>query len=901
MYINYIEGNLREMSEIKVTPMIKQYLDIKANYQDALLLYRMGDFYEVFFDDAKEFSSVLSLALTSRAGVPMAGVPHHSIEPYLQKLLKAGKKVAICEQVENPKTAKGIVKREVSRVYTPGVIGEINYLDSTSNNYIMCYFYNGKNNLCIVICDISTGEFMAIDENVSSDDHAIRLMQNDIARFTPKEILTLESISDSNFHKKLQTLFPDIYYSKALDYTAEDSYAYTTLKEHFNILSLKGFGIEDKKYIIKTSSILINYLKDMQKTVLPHIQKVHIYNRNDYMVLDESTKNNLELISSINNNNNDYTLFSVIDHTKTSMGKRLLKRIMLTPLIKASSINERLNNVEYFYKDSKLIENTRSSLTKTSDIQRLISKLSLKRINPKEMIVLKESLANALDVVLELAMKGFGIANIDYADDIRRVISIIDRAILDEPNTSINEGDIIKDSFSEELTKYNEARRDGHTWVRELEFNLREDTGITNLKIKYNNVIGYYIEVSKSGLANVPKYFIKRQTLMNNERYTTEKLLEYEKAINEANEVGFTLEAEIFIKVRDEIALYTNKIMNLSDVVAWVDIYSSFGYMAINKNYIKPIVDESSVIEIKNARHAVVENYLQSSSFIPNDIYLDNKDDTLLIITGPNMSGKSTYLRQTALIVLLAQIGSFIPASSAHIGVVDRIFTRVGANDNISRGESTFLLEMNESANILNNATEKSLIIMDEIGRGTSTYDGMSIAWSIIEYIVGNKHKRAKTLFATHYHELTHLESIEGIKNYSVQVQEHKDEVIFMKKVVPGAAQSSYGIYAARLAGIPKEVTTRAVEILKQLEHDGGIQVGTIEKSLDIQKDKNALPLFDNDYLASSSSSRIVQDSKNINEEALNNIEKELLAMDIGNTTPIEAISMINEWKNSLK
>lgn len=891
------------MSEIKITPMIKQYQEIKANYQDALLLYRMGDFYEVFFDDAKEFVKILSLTLTSRGGVPMAGVPHHSIDTYLPRLLKTGIKIAICEQVENPKMAKGIIKREVTKVYTPGVIGETNYLDSTSNNYIMCYFYDGKNNLCIIFCDISTGEFITMDENVVDDNHAIRLIRDDVARFMPKEILTLESISEQPFHQKLQLVLPNIYYSSVLDYTAEDSYAYTTLKEHFNILSLKGFGIEDKKYIIKTASMLINYLKDMQKSVLPHIQKIQIHNRNDYMVLDESTQNNLELISSVNNNN-DYTLFSVIDYTKTNMGKRLLKRIIVSPLIKASAINERLNNVEYFYKNLKLVEDTRDVLSKTSDIQRLISKLSLKRINPKEMITLKSSLLNAIEVVLKLAIDGFGIANIDYIDDIRTVISIIDRAILEEPNSSITEGDIIKDTFSDELTKYNEARRDGHTWVRELEYNLREDTGITNLKIKYNNVIGYYIEVSKSGLANVPKSFIKRQTLMNNERYTTEKLLEYEKAINEANEVGFTLETEIFIKIRDEIAQYTNKIMSLSDIVAWIDVYSSFAYMAINKNYIKPTIDESAVIEIQNGRHAVVENYLQSSSFIPNDVYLDNKDDTLLIITGPNMSGKSTYLRQTALIVLLAQIGSFIPASSAHIGVVDRIFTRVGANDNISRGESTFLLEMNESANILNNATEKSLIIMDEIGRGTSTYDGMSIAWSIIEYIVGNKNKRAKTLFATHYHELTHLESIEGIKNYSVQVQEHKDEVIFMKKVVAGAAQSSYGIYAAKLAGIPKEVTTRAVEILKQLEHDGGVQVGTIEGSLDIQKDKNALPLFANDYFAASTSSRVSSENSKIasvNEEALNEIEQKLLNMDIDNTTPIEAISMINEWKNMLK
>ncbi len=882
------------MSEVKITPMIKQYLDIKENYKDALLLYRMGDFYEVFFDDAAEFTKILSLNLTSRAGVPMAGVPHHSIETYLPRLLKTGRKVAICEQVEDPKTAKGIVKREVTQVFTPGVISETNYLDSTSNNYIMGYFYNGKNVISIVLCDISTGEFIATEETVFDVNVAINLLRDDIARFAPKEILTLESISETDFHNKLQDLFPDIYYSTVLDYTAEPSYAYSTLKDHFRTLSLKGFGIEDRESIIRVSSMLINYLKDMQKTVLSHIQNIQLYNRNEYMVLDESTQKNLELIASVHNNN-QYTLFSALDHTKTNMGKRLLKRIIVAPLIEASAINERLHYVEHFYKDINLIEDTRNILAKTYDIQRLISKLSLKRINPKEMVILKFSLLNALDIILPLAMSGFDLANIDYVDDIRMVIDIIDKAILDEPNTSINDGDIIKDTFSEDLTKYNEARREGHGWIRELEFHLREETGIGNLKIKYNNVLGYFIEVSKSGYKDIPNSFIKRQTLMNNERYTTEKLLEYEKAINEANEVGFSLETEIFIQIRDDIAQYVAKIIDISNIVAWIDVYSSFAYMAINKNYIKPIIDESSIIDIKNGRHPVVENYIQSSSFIPNDIYIDNKDDTLLIITGPNMSGKSTYLRQTALIVLLAQIGSFIPASSAHIGVVDRIFTRVGANDNISRGESTFLLEMNESANILNNATSKSLIIMDEIGRGTSTYDGMSIAWAIIEYIVGNKDKRAKTLFATHYHELTHLDSIEGIKNYSVQVQEHKDEVIFMKKVVAGAAQSSYGIYAAKLAGIPKAITTRAMEILKQLEHDGGVQVGTIEKSLDIENDRNALPLFDNDC------SFVSSQSNNVREKVLSEIENSLLNIDISNITPLEAISMMDKWKKMLK
>ena len=885
------------MSEVKITPMIKQYQEIKSNYQDAILLFRMGDFYEVFFDDAKEFSQVLSLTLTARAGVPMAGVPYHSINTYLPRLLKTGKKIAICEQVEDPKTAKGIVKREVTQVFTPGVIPETNYLDSTSNNYIMACFFDNKNSIAIALCDVSTGEFIAEEDNVNNEEHAIRIIKDDIVRFNPKEILTTESITETSFYQKLKALFPNIYYSKALDYTSENSYAYSTLKEHFNTSSLKGFGIEEKNHAIKVSSILINYLKDMQKTVLTHIQNIQPYNRGDYMIIDETTQNNLELLKSINKDNEEYTLLSVIDKTKTSMGKRLLKRIIVSPLIKVNHINERLENVDYFYKKEELTEDTRDSLQKINDIQRIISKLSLKRINPKEMITLKISLINTLEIITTLAILEFEPTNIDYIDDIRIVIDIIEKSILDEPNISINEGDIIKDSYNETLTRYNEARREGHSWIRELEYNLREDTGINNLKIKYNNVIGYYIEITKSNIKDVPSSFIKRQTLLNNERYTTEKLLEYEKSINEANELGFNLEAKIFIEIRDKVSKYINKIMDIANIIAWVDIYSSFAYLAISKNYIKPIVTESDIIEIKNARHPVVENYLQGNSFIPNDIYLDNNEDNLLIITGPNMSGKSTYLRQTSLIVLLAQIGCFIPAQSGHIGVVDRIFTRVGASDNISRGESTFLVEMNESANILNNATNKSLVIMDEIGRGTSTYDGMSIAWAIIEYIVTNKTKRAKTLFATHYHELTHLDNISGVKNYSVLVQEHKNDVVFMKKVVKGPALSSYGIYAARLAGIPKEITKRATEILKQLEHDGNIQVNIIEETSGIQKDdNNTLPLFDNNFDNFDDS----DDNKenNINKEVLSIIEKELKDIDINNIKPIEAMTILDKWKN---
>lgn len=865
------------MEEKKLTPAMKQYMDIKVKYPDAILLFRMGDFYETFLQDAKDFSEILSVSLTTRAGYPLAGIPYHSLDQYLEKLIKSGRKIAICEQVEDPKQAKGIVKREVTQVITPGVIVETNYLSGGVNNYVMSYLICGKE-LSVAFCDISTGVLLATSVLGETEDILYKTIKEEIVRFSPKEILTLESEIQNATYKRLESEYPNIYYSSVLDYAAEETYARTNLKEHFKTASLKGYGIEDKKGVISVSSMLIHYIKEMQKTSLSNIQGITFYNREDHMILDEATWSHLELLNSMNDDS--YTLISVLDETKTNMGSRLMRRIIVEPLIKSESINERLKNVEYFCDKIDTTENIREKLQKINDIERISSKLAFMRINPKELVSLKVSLINSLEIMANLAVSGFELANTEHIENIRIVIDLIERAILEEPSMSINEGNVIKDSYDPTLLKYNEARAEGRNWIAELEYKLRDETGINNLRIRYNNVIGYYIEVTKSYIKHVPSNFIKRQTLVGNERYTTEKLLEYEKIINEANEKGYSKEASIFMAVRSQAAKHVASIMHIANIISWIDVYSSLAHLAVDKNYVKPIVDNSDIIEIKNGRHPVVEKYLTNNSFIPNDVYID-KNERLLIITGPNMSGKSTYLRQIALITLLAQIGSFVPADSARIGVVDRIFTRVGANDNISRGESTFLVEMSESANILNNCTSKSLVIMDEIGRGTSTYDGMSIAWAIIEYLITNKDRRAKTLFATHYHELTLLEKLEGVKNYSILVEEHRNEIIFMKKVVPGAAKSSYGIYVARLAGIPIEVTNRAKEILIQLEEDGSVQVNALEKTSAAKKREDTLPLFD--Y-----------------EKKESEIEKEIDCLDVNNITPMEAMSLISKWKDLL-
>lgn len=868
----------------KLTPMMKQYREIKDRYSDSILLFRMGDFYEAFFEDAKKISEILRVTLTKRANVPMAGVPYHSIDGYLSRLVKEGVKVAICEQLEDPKTAKGIVKRDVTQVITPGTISENKYLESKSNNYLASIMVSkSEKKVAISICDVSTGELYITEMENENLKELTDEVAEDIIRFSPKEIMTIESVKESEIIKEIQKRFSKIFYSSAADYTAEYSYAYKTLTNHFKTLSLKSFGIEEKPLLISLLGSTIHYISELQKNSLEHISDIKIYDKKNSMTLDYATISSLEILETIRNDNKKMTLFDTIDRTKTSMGARYLKRIIIEPLINMEEINKRLDNVEFFYKDAKLMYKIIDLLSDIGDIERLSSKLALGRINPKELVALKRFLNLSLEAITELAINGFEEANFEEINDIKLITDLIEQAILEEPKTVINEGDIIKDDYNERLKKYNEAKREGRNWISELEGNYKLDTGINSLKIRYNNVIGYYIEVTKPNVSAVPKDFIKRQTLIGSERFTTSKLMEYEKIINEANEKSCALEFEIFAEIKNKVNGYLTSILKTAKIISVIDVYTALASLAKEDNYTKPIMTDDGIIDIKEGRHPVVEANLVNESFIPNDTYLDNNKEHLLIITGPNMSGKSTYLRQTALIILLAQIGSFVPAASAKISIVDRIFTRVGASDNIARGESTFLVEMNETAYILNHCTNKSLIIMDEIGRGTSTYDGLSIAWAIVEYLVNEENKKAKTLFATHYHELTMLEDLDGVKNYKVSVEEYKDEIIFMKKVVEGSAESSYGIYAAKIAGAPNKVIRRASEILKKLENEASVQFDNIE----LKKSSEILPLYNN-----GNNEEIIKESE---------IEKEIKDLNINDITPIDAINLINKWKNIFK
>ncbi|WP_432632454.1 DNA mismatch repair protein MutS [Brachyspira sp.] len=876
----FFKPEAEKEEDTKLTPMMRQYKEIKDKYLDSILLFRMGDFYEAFFEDAKKLSQILNITLTKRANVPMAGVPHHAIHGYLSRLVKSGVKIAICEQMENPKTAKGIVKRDVTQVITPGTISENRYLESKSNNYLASIIVSkSERKAAISLCDVSTGELFITEMENENLKELIDEITEDIIRFSPKEIMTIDSVKESEIIKEIQKRFSKIFYSHTTDYTAEYSYAYKTLTNHFKTLSLKSFGIEEKPLLISLLGSTIRYISELQKNSLEHITDIKIYDKKNSMTLDYATISSLEILETIRNDNKKMTLFDTIDRTKTSMGARYLKRIIVEPLTNIEEINKRLDNVDFFYKDAKLTYKIIESLSDIGDIERLSSKLALGRINPKELVALKRFLILSLEIITELALNDFEEANFEEATDIKLITDLIERAILEEPKIVTNEGDMIKDDYNEQLKKYNEAKREGRNWISELEGNYRLDTGINSLKIRYNNVIGYYIEVTKPNISAVPKDFIKRQTLIGTERFTTEKLIEYEKIINEANEKSCALEFEIFTEIKNKVNSYINSILKTAKIISIIDVYTSLASLAKEDNYTKPIMTEDGIIDIKDGRHPVVEANLIDESFIPNDTYLDNDKEHLLIITGPNMSGKSTYLRQTALIVLLAQIGSFVPASSARISIVDRIFARVGASDNIARGESTFLVEMNETAYILNHCTNKSLIIMDEIGRGTSTYDGLSIAWAIVEYLVGEENKKAKTLFATHYHELTMLEELDGVKNYKVSVEEYKDEIIFMKKVIEGSAESSYGIYAAKIAGAPNKVIKRASEILKKLENEAGVQFDNIE----LNKSSEILPLYN--------SEEIIKESE---------IEKEIKNLNINEITPIDAINLISKWKRDL-
>lgn len=817
------------------SPMMQRFLKTKEEYKDCILFYRLGDFYEMFFDDAITASRELELTLTGKdcgqeERAPMCGIPHHAAEIYVSKLISKGYKVAICEQLEDPKTTKGIVKRGVIRVVTPGTIVDSNMLEERKNNYIMSIYKTGIY-FGISICDISTGEFYSAE---IKDNYNFPMLLDEIARYTPSELVINSMMADSTEEiNKIKERFENIYITKFNDkfYTNE----LNNLNLRFNIIDNNGRNIEnlqERTLAVSSINALVEYIEETQKTSLDHINKITIYYLSKYMALDINARRNLEITEKMRDKSKKGTLLWVLDKTSTSMGGRCLRRWLNDPLVDVVEINKRLDAVKELKDDIILRGDITENLKKVYDIERLAGKMAYGNANARDMVTLKNSLSKLPEVKSILANCKASLLKELYnkLDELQDIYQLIENAIVDDPPMTIKDGGIIKLGYDDEIDKLKTAQTEGKSWLVHLEAAEREKTGIKNLKIGFNKVFGYFIEVTKSYLNQVPDRFIRKQTLTNAERYITEELKNLENQILGAEEKVVNLEYNAFVNIREEISKNVVRLQTTSEVISNLDVLTSFAEVAEDMNYCRPEVNSLGTIDIKNGRHPVIEKILGAGSFVENDTYLDKEENRLSIITGPNMAGKSTYMRQVALITLMAQCGSFVPAESAKIGVVDKIFTRVGASDDLSMGQSTFMVEMMEVATILKEATTNSLVILDEIGRGTSTYDGLSIAWAVAEFIADKEKCGAKTLFATHYHELTELEEkLEGIKNYSIAVKEKGEDIIFLRKIVRGGTDESYGIHVAKLAGVPKIVTEKANEILRNLERKN-ILTGKKEK-----------------------------------------------------------------------
>ena len=862
------------------SPMMQHYIATKEQYKDCILFYRLGDFYEMFFDDAITASRELELTLTGKdcgqeERAPMCGIPFHAAEIYISRLIGKGYKVAICEQLEDPKFAKGIVKRDVIRVVTPGTVIESNMLDEKKNNYIMSIYKTGLF-FGMAVCDISTGDFFATQ--ITETNNFARLL-DEISRYSPAEIVVNDMMFASTEEKeKIRDRF-ECYISLEKDLSYENDYE-NILKE-YNVYNegKKISEIENNNLSIIASNGLITYLNETQKIKLEHINRINLYSVSKYMSLDLNTRRNLELTEKMRDKSKKGTLLWVLDKTSTSMGGRMLRRWINDPLIDVNEINKRLDSVKEL-KDSQMLKGEIiDSLKRVYDIERLIGKISYGNANGRDLISLKNSLGQLPDLKLVLSKCNSKLLKELYEelDELKDVYKLIDESIVEEPPISVKEGGLIKLGYNDEIDEYKTATTDGKKWIIELEAKEKEATGIKNLKVGYNKVFGYYFEVTKSYLAQVPDRYIRKQTLTGAERYITEELKDLEEKTIGAQEKLIDLEYKVFQEVRANISSQIQRIQKTANVVATLDVIASFATVALDLNYCLPIVDNSGEINIKEGRHPVIEKMLPSGSFVANDTYLNKESDRLSIITGPNMAGKSTYMRQVALITLMAQIGSFVPASYAKIGVVDKIFTRVGASDDLSMGQSTFMVEMMEVANILKDATSNSFVILDEIGRGTSTYDGLSIAWAVAEYIANKEKCGAKTLFATHYHELTELENkLEGVKNYSIAVKEKGEDIIFLRKIIKGGTDESYGIHVAKLAGVPQEVVKSANEILKGLER----------KSILINKEKTK------------EDKKQVVGQLDMYNYKLADIAHELDKINVNELTPIDALNILVKLKD---
>lgn len=875
-----------------LSPMMVHYCQTKCAYKDSILFYRLGDFYEMFFEDAKTVSRELELTLTGKdcglsERAPMCGIPYHAAETYINRLIDKGYKVAICEQVENPKTAKGIVKREVTRVVTPGTNLNMQELDEGKNNYLMAIVCVGDH-FGVSTADITTGDCYVteIDEE--------RKLWDEINKFLPAEIICNDAflVSGVDVDDLRNRLHISVFALESWYFG--DDLCKQTLLEHFKISSLEGLGLADYDSGVIAAGSLFRYLLDTQKNTMEHMNKIIPYTTDRYMVIDSSSRRNLELVETLREKQKRGSLLWVLDKTKTAMGARMLRSFVEQPLIDADAINERLDAVTELNMQAMLREEIREYLNPVYDLERLVSRISYRSANPRDLLAFKMSLEMIPHIKNLLAnfTSPLLVRINEQMDGLEDLYTLLEASITEDPPLAVKEGGIIREGYNEQVDTYRNSKTQGKSWLAQLEAEEKEKTGIRNLKIKYNKVFGYYLEVTNSFKDLVPEYYTRKQTLTNAERYITPKLKELEDMILGAEDKLFALEYDLFCQVREELAAQIPRIQETAKAIAQLDVYASLSVVAQRNNYVRPTVNTKGVIDIKNGRHPVVEKMINNDMFIANDTYLDNGSKRVSVITGPNMAGKSTYMRQTALIVLMAQIGSFVPAEKAKIGVVDRIFTRVGASDDLASGQSTFMVEMTEVANILRNATAKSLLILDEIGRGTSTFDGLSIAWAVIEHISNTKLLGAKTLFATHYHELTELEGkIPGVNNYCIAVKERGDDIVFLRKIVKGGADKSYGIQVAKLAGVPDSVLDRAKELVDELVHT---DITSTFKDLaeNSRKTKPKAVHYDEVDLEQISLFDTVQDQ---------DIIEELKNLDITMLTPMDAMNTLYRLQNKLK
>lgn len=879
----------------QLSPMMQKYMETKEEYPDCILFYRLGDFYEMFFEDAVTASKELELTLTGKncgleERAPMCGVPHHAVDTYLNRLVSKGYKVAICEQMEDPKTVKGLVKREVTRVVTPGTNLNVSALDEGKNNYIMCIVYL-SDRYGIAIADVTTGDFYVTE--VDTD----RKLIDEISKFAPSEIVCNEAffVSGIDFEELRHRL--NIVISSLENWYFDDELCKRTLSEHFHAATMEGLGLKDFPCGVVSSGALLKYLLETQKTDLTHISHIQSYTTGKFMIIDSSTRRNLELVETLREKNKRGSLLWVLDKTKTAMGARTLRGYLEQPLIEKDEITARQAAIRELNQNAISREEIREYLNPVYDLERLIGRIIYKTANPRDFIAFKSSLS-MLPYIKNL-LEDFSSPLLgeicEELDPLEDLYSLIDASIVDEPPLNIREGGIIKDGYREEVDKFRHAKTEGKNWMADLEAREKEATGIKNLKVRYNKVFGYYLEVTNSFKDMVPDYYMRKQTLTNAERFITPELKELEDMILGAEDKLTSLEYDLFCEIREHLAGEVIRIQKTAKAIAKLDVFASLALVAERNNYVCPKINEKGVIDIKGGRHPVVEKMIDHDLFIANDTYLDCHKNRVSIITGPNMAGKSTYMRQTALIVLMAQIGSFVPAFSANIGIVDRIFTRVGASDDLASGQSTFMVEMTEVANILRNATADSLIILDEIGRGTSTFDGLSIAWSVVEHVCNPKILGAKTLFATHYHELTELEgTLDGVNNYCIAVNEKGDDIVFLRKIIKGGADKSYGIQVAKLAGVPDPVIERAKEILQELiDNDISVKAKEIAEEIGAKsKQKVRQKKYDEVDLEQMSLFDTVK-----NEDIID----ELREIDITNLTPMDALNTIYRLQNKIK